>query len=114
MQTGARLGTLVDIMGRVVSLTAVALCALVLVSFMISPAVALRKISRRDQLISFAIRAWCIPRTESLLLEHEDRRECVYSLSNGHRAVGVGYDLDDDRETRRSELTTLLADYDKV
>jgi hypothetical protein len=64
--------------------------------------------------ISFAIRAWCIPRTESLLLEHEDRHECVYSLRNGNRAVGVGYDLDDEKDTRRSELSTVLADYDKV
>jgi hypothetical protein len=28
--------------------------------------------------------------------------------------VGVGYDLDVDKDTRRSELSTVLADYDKV
>jgi hypothetical protein len=64
--------------------------------------------------VSLAIRAWCIPTTESLLLEHEGRHECVYNLTNGDKAVGVGYDLDDDKETRRSELSAVLADYDKV
>ncbi|KAG0623629.1 hypothetical protein M758_3G189300 [Ceratodon purpureus] len=101
-------------MARVVSFRGVVLCWLVLVSFMATPAVAARKLSKGGHVISFAIRAWCIPRTESLLLEHEDRHECVYSLKNGDRAVGVGYDLDDDKETRRSELSTVLADYDKV
>ena len=78
------------------------------------PALGARKLSKGGVAISFAIRAWCIPRTESLLLEHEDRHECVYSLDNGDRAVGVGYDLDDEKETRRTELSTVLADYDKV
>lgn len=68
----------------------------------------------RLSLVSFAIRAWCIPRTESLLLEHDARHECAYDLLNGERGVGVGYNLDDDPETRRSELATVLADYDKV
>jgi hypothetical protein len=94
-------------MARVAALV---FCWLVLVCF---PAVGARKLSK-DGVISFAIRAWCIPRTESLLLEHEDRHECVYSLRNGNRAVGVGYDLDDEKDTRRSELSTVLADYDKV
>jgi hypothetical protein len=98
-------------MARVVGLV---LCWLVLVSSIAAPALAARKLSKGGLAISFAICAWCIPRTESLLLEHEDRHECVYSLKNGDRAVGVGYDLDDDKETRRSELSTVLADYDKV
>lgn len=97
-------------MARVVSLV---LCSLVLMSLMATPGVTARKLSRRE-VISFAIRAWCIPRTESLLQKHEVRHECVYSLKNGDRAVGVGYDLDDEKETRRFELSTVLADYDKV
>lgn len=86
------------------------LCALVL---MAAPAMAGRKLSR-GLVVSFAIRAWCIPKTESLLLEHDARHECVYNLSNGDRAVGVRYNLDDDSDNRRSELATVLADYDKV
>lgn len=69
---------------------------------------------RAKRVLSFAIRAMCIPRTESLLLEHDARRECAYDLCNGDRAVGVRYNLDDDIETRRSELSTVLADYEKV
>jgi len=69
---------------------------------------------RAKRVLSFAIRAWCIPKTESLLLEHDARRECAYDLRNGDRAVGVRYNLDDDIETRRSELSTVLADYEKV
>jgi hypothetical protein len=68
----------------------------------------------RGRLVSFAIRAWCIPKTESLLLEHGARRECAYDLRSGDRAVGVGYNLDDDGKTRRVELATVLADYEKV
>jgi hypothetical protein len=60
------------------------------------------------------IRAVCIPKTESLLEEHEGRHDCAYNKSDGSRAVGVGYNLDDDSDTRRSELSVVLADYDKV
>ena len=91
---------------------AVLLCALVLCASMAAPVEAHRKMSKGWA--SLAIRAWCIPTTESLLVEHEGRHECVYKLPNGDKAVGVGYDLDDDKETRRSELSTVLADYDKV
>lgn len=99
-------------MVRAESLTAVLLCCLLLCNFVPTPAVASRRLIRGA--VSFAIRAWCIPRTESLLLEYEQKHECTYNLTNGDRAAGVGYNLDDDVETRRSELSTVLADYDKV
>lgn len=99
-------------MAKAMRLAAAVLCAIVLCASMAAPAVASRKMS--GEMVSAAIRAFCIPTTESLLTAHEGRHECVYSLTNGHKAVGVGYDLDDDKDTRRSELSTVLADYDKV
>jgi hypothetical protein len=67
-----------------------------------------------DKVKAQTIRVLCLPTTESLLLDHDGRHECVYKLPNGDKAVGVGYNLDDDKEKRRSELSTVLADYDKV
>ena len=67
-----------------------------------------------DNVKTLAIRVLCVPTTESLLLEHDGRHECAYELPNGNKAVGVAYNLDDDKDTRRSELSTVLADYDKV
>lgn len=96
-------------MARVACLLAVLICLSMVVP---TPATSPRKLSKG--MVSFAIRAWCIPTTESLLEEHEGRHSCVYKLHNGDKAVGVGYNLDDDVETRRSEIATVLADYDKV
>ena len=90
----------------------VLLCVAIAGAVLPAPVAASRKLSRG--MASFAIRAWCIPKTESILEEHEGRHSCVYNLTNGDRAVGVGYNLDDDKETRRSEMSTVLADYDKV
>jgi hypothetical protein len=73
-----------------------------------------RKMGRGRGVVARAAGALCIPTTESLLLEHDKRHECVYELPNGDKAVGVGYNLDDDKDTRRSELSTVLADYDQV
>ncbi|KAH8934987.1 hypothetical protein BDL97_17G008200 [Sphagnum fallax] len=69
---------------------------------------------RNPDFAAVGIRAVCIPKTESLLEEHEGRHDCAYNKSDGSRAVGVGYNLDDDSDTRRSELSVVLADYDKV
>lgn len=99
-------------MARVMKLAGLALCVLVVCTAMAAPAAANRKMSRG--VVSFAIRALCVPTTESLLIEHEGRHECAYNLTNGDRAVGVGYNLDDDKDTRRSEMSALFADYDKV
>jgi hypothetical protein len=63
---------------------------------------------------AMSIRAVCIPKTQSLLEKHEGRHECAYNKSDGSRAVGVGYNLDDDPDTRRSEISGVLANYDKV
>lgn len=63
---------------------------------------------------AMSIRAVCIPKTQSLLEKHEGRHECAYKKSDGSRAVGVGYNLDDDPDTRRSEISGVLANYDKV
>lgn len=64
------------------------------------------------------IRAWCIPATAQVLEDHEGRHKCVYHCGEVEdkrdRCIGVGYRLDDDQETRRKELGTLLADFDKV
>ncbi|KAG0598324.1 hypothetical protein M758_12G063600 [Ceratodon purpureus] len=97
-------------MARAMRLSGAVLCLLVLC--MAAPAVESRKMGKG--MVSLAIRVLCIPTTESLLIEHEGRHQCAYELPNGDKAVGVGYDLDDDKETRRSELSTVLADYDKV
>lgn len=56
----------------------------------------------------------CIPTTSSVLVKHEGSHSCAYDHPNGYRAVGSGYNLDDDVERARSELRTTLADYDKV
>jgi hypothetical protein len=99
-------------MAKRASFLVVLLCVAIAGAVLPAPVAASRKLSRG--MASFAIRAWCIPKTESVLEEHEGRHSCVYNLTNGDRAVGVGYNLDDDKETRRSEMSTVLADYDKV
>lgn len=38
----------------------------------------------------------------------------MYENEHGDKAIGVNYDLEDDRSTRKSELRTVLADYEKV
>lgn len=91
----------------------IVLCALVLLCTAAAPSLVESR-NLIDNVKTVAIRVLCVPTTESLLLEHEGRHECAYNLTNGDRAVGVGYNLDDDKETRRSELSTVLADYDKV
>ncbi|CAM6098696.1 unnamed protein product [Calypogeia fissa] len=56
----------------------------------------------------------CIPTAATTIEEHEGRQRCAYDHPRGFRAVGVAYNLDDDVETRKSELSTLFLDYDKV
>ncbi|XP_024362075.1 uncharacterized protein [Physcomitrium patens] len=94
------------------SAAAVVICVLFLGVFMGTPAVASRKMCKGA--VSLAIRALCIPTTESLFMKHDGKHSCAYNLTNGDRAVGVAYNLDDDVESRRSELTAVFADYDKV
>ncbi|KAL2609797.1 hypothetical protein R1flu_028370 [Riccia fluitans] len=66
----------------------------------------------------FGGRGWkgvlCVTDVSQYVEEHEGRHECAYDHSSGFRAVGVGYNLDDDVETRKSELSLSFADYDKV
>lgn len=38
----------------------------------------------------------------------------MYENEQGDKAVGVNYNLEDDRAARKSELKTVLADYEKV
>ncbi|KAG6547784.1 hypothetical protein Mapa_010597 [Marchantia paleacea] len=63
---------------------------------------------------SVGLRLWCIPDVSQVLEDHEGRHKCAYNHTKGYRAVGVAYNLDDDVDQRKSELSTLLADYDKV
>jgi GH24 family phage-related lysozyme (muramidase) len=56
----------------------------------------------------------CIPTAIQTLEDHEGRHSCAYDHPKGFRAVGVGYNLDDDVESRRAELSRLFLDYDKV
>lgn len=56
----------------------------------------------------------CIPTVNKLIEEHEGRQSCAYDHPKGYRAIGVGYNLDDDVDTRRAELFRMLLDYDKV
>ncbi|BBN11209.1 hypothetical protein MPTK1_5g10000 [Marchantia polymorpha subsp. ruderalis] len=60
------------------------------------------------------LRLLCIPDVSQILEDHEGRHKCAYDHTSGYRAVGVAYNLDDDVDQRKSELSTLLADYEKV
>ncbi|KAL3678739.1 hypothetical protein R1sor_021695 [Riccia sorocarpa] len=66
----------------------------------------------------FRGRGWtgvlCVAEVSDYLEKHEGRHDCAYDHPNGFRAVGVGYNLDDDVETRKSELSATFADYEKV
>jgi len=64
--------------------------------------------------LDLGFRALCVPTTSQTLEDHEGRHPCSYDHPNGFRAVGAGYNLDDDVDTRRRELSILFLDYDKV
>ncbi|KAL2603038.1 hypothetical protein R1flu_017251 [Riccia fluitans] len=55
-----------------------------------------------------------IGHTADLMQQHEGRRACAYNHKGGFRAVGSGYNLDQDRDQRRSELRAAGLDYDRV
>lgn len=70
--------------------------------------------AREASLLSSLKSLVCIPAINKLIEEHEGRERCAYDHAKGYRAVGVGYNLDDDVETRKAELFRMLLDYDKV
>jgi GH24 family phage-related lysozyme (muramidase) len=59
-------------------------------------------------------RTFCVPSVSSWVEKHEGRHRCVYENEQGDKAVGVNYNLENDKAARKSELKTVLADYDKV
>eukprot|EP00271_Cylindrocystis_brebissonii_P009074 TRINITY_DN23694_c0_g1_i1.p1 TRINITY_DN23694_c0_g1~~TRINITY_DN23694_c0_g1_i1.p1 ORF type:complete len:253 (-),score=47.33 TRINITY_DN23694_c0_g1_i1:391-1149(-) len=56
----------------------------------------------------------CIPYTTSYLEEYEGRHYCAYNSTGGYRAVGVGFNLDENVERAKLELAALALSYDKV
>ncbi|KAL2607759.1 hypothetical protein R1flu_026332 [Riccia fluitans] len=59
--------------------------------------------------------ACCVGSAGQLLQDHEGRNRWAYNHRGGFRAVGAGYNLDDNPEERRKELEEALSlDYDKV
>ncbi|KAL3693117.1 hypothetical protein R1sor_006768 [Riccia sorocarpa] len=56
----------------------------------------------------------CVGEISELLSQHEGRHPCAYDHEGGYRAVGCGYNLDDDVDEREWELLEALADYDEV
>ncbi|KAL3700894.1 hypothetical protein R1sor_018916 [Riccia sorocarpa] len=57
----------------------------------------------------------CVGEVAELLQRHEGRHRWAYKHPLGRfRAVGVGYNLDDNKDQRRKELERAGLDYDKV
>ncbi|KAL2631372.1 hypothetical protein R1flu_016058 [Riccia fluitans] len=69
---------------------------------------------RRDFGRSGETGTMCVGSVAELLHQHEGRNRCAYDHKGGFRAVGCGYNLDDDKEQRRRELKEALLDYDRV
>ncbi|GBG88992.1 hypothetical protein CBR_g48602 [Chara braunii] len=69
---------------------------------------------KRTRRSSNPMRTLCIPVTAQLVEDHEGRHRCVYETERGHKAVGVAYDLDDVPDDRKTELSVVMADYDKL
>lgn len=99
-------------MVKVMRLVVVVLCVIVLCVFMVVLVVVSRKMS--GEMVFVVICVFCIFMMELLLMVYEGRYECVYSLINGYKVVGVGYDLDDDKDIWCFEFSIVFVDYDKV
>ncbi|KAL3695900.1 hypothetical protein R1sor_009976 [Riccia sorocarpa] len=56
----------------------------------------------------------CIGEVAELLSTHEGRHHTAYDHPGGWRAVGCGYNLDQDADQRRKELEEAGLDYDRV
>ncbi|KAL2607756.1 hypothetical protein R1flu_026329 [Riccia fluitans] len=57
----------------------------------------------------------CVGSVGELLQQHEGRQRWAYDHRGGFRAIGAGYNLDDNVDERRKELQEALSlDYDKV
>ncbi|KAL2642378.1 hypothetical protein R1flu_009965 [Riccia fluitans] len=56
----------------------------------------------------------CVGEVAELLSMHEGRHHMAYDHRGGWRAVGCGYNLDQDVDRRKKELQELGLDYDKV
>ncbi|KAL3699121.1 hypothetical protein R1sor_017143 [Riccia sorocarpa] len=57
---------------------------------------------------------FCVGHVVELLQWHEGRHQRAYDHEGGYRAVGAGYNLDDEKDNRRKELEEAGLDYDKV
>ncbi|KAL2649409.1 hypothetical protein R1flu_017537 [Riccia fluitans] len=56
----------------------------------------------------------CVGEVSELISMHEVRERCAYDHKGGFRAVGCGYNLDDNVGERMQELRVALADYERV
>ncbi|KAL2607761.1 hypothetical protein R1flu_026334 [Riccia fluitans] len=88
----------------------VALSAVVLSA----PVISARCHHRREPYRSKAECVDCVGSVAELLAQNEDRHHTVYNHRGGFRAIGCGYNLDDNPDERRKELEAIQLDYDKV
>ncbi|KAL3675409.1 hypothetical protein R1sor_025357 [Riccia sorocarpa] len=56
----------------------------------------------------------CVGEVAELISQNEGRQHTAYDHRAGFRAVGCGYNLDDNPEERRKELEAAGLDYDRV
>ncbi|KAL2607757.1 hypothetical protein R1flu_026330 [Riccia fluitans] len=56
----------------------------------------------------------CLGSVAELLSQHEGRQHTAYDHKGGFRAIGCGYNLDENQDQRRKELEAIGLEFDKV